>query len=48
MLNIRMSEEIFSMLNIRMDAYRGFPGTRVFDAQASPHLDVVEVRPRNY
>ena len=30
------------------DAYRGFPGTRVFDAQASPHFDVVEVRPRNY
>jgi hypothetical protein len=25
-----------------------FPGTRVFDAQASPHFVVVEVRPRNY
>ena len=40
------------MLNIRMSRtpIEGSPGTRVFDAQASPHLDsdVVEVRPRNY
>jgi hypothetical protein len=47
-------EEEEEMLNITSEnvsdarAYRGFPGARVFDARASPHFDVVEVRPRNY
>ena len=40
-----------SMLNIKIECLerlRGFPGTWVFYALASPHFNVVEVRPRNY
>ena len=39
-------EMILSMLRMSRNAYRGF--TWVFYALASPHFNVVEVRPRNY
>ena len=45
-------DEEISMLNIRMSRTpiegSPVPGVQKFDAQASPHFDVVEVRPRNY
>ena len=53
-LQVREEEgggDFISMLNIRMSRtpIEGSPtGTWVFDVQASPHLDVVEVHPRNY